>query len=214
MADMQELLGEELYNQVAEKVGDKKIDVVSDGSYFPKEKFDAVNTELKQYKQQVADRDEQLDNLKQQNKGNENLQATIDELKENNKQEKERLQEESRQLQYSYELDIALRESNARNPKAVMGLLDTENIKLDEDGKLKGLSEQVEDLKESDAYLFNDESQQTDDNNTQPQQQPQQQQSYKPGQTTKTNNPAPTNKREAGRARAMERYGLNKKEEE
>ena len=36
---MKELLGEELYNQVKEKIGDKEM-FINDGSYIPKKKFD------------------------------------------------------------------------------------------------------------------------------------------------------------------------------
>lgn len=43
MMDLKELLGEDLYNQVVEKAGDKKLAVVNDGNWFPKEKFDEVN---------------------------------------------------------------------------------------------------------------------------------------------------------------------------
>lgn len=43
---LKELLGEELYSQVTEKLGDKKI-MVDDGNFIPKSIFDQVNTEKK-----------------------------------------------------------------------------------------------------------------------------------------------------------------------
>lgn len=44
--DLKELLGEDLYLQVTEKLGDKKI-IIDDGSFIPKSKFDQVNTDKK-----------------------------------------------------------------------------------------------------------------------------------------------------------------------
>lgn len=51
---LKELLGEELYSQVMEKAGDNKIAIVSNGNWFPKEKFDGVNEENKTLKDTVA----------------------------------------------------------------------------------------------------------------------------------------------------------------
>ena len=59
--NLKELLGEELYNQLMEKLGDKhKVAIISDGNWIPKEKFDNLNEEKKQYKTQVDDLNRQL----------------------------------------------------------------------------------------------------------------------------------------------------------
>lgn len=206
--DLQELLGEELYNQVVEKAGDNKIAVVSDGSYIPKQKFDDLNHEMKQYKQQVADRDSQIDDLQKKAGNNEDMQETINELKENNRQEVERLKQEKHDQQYNYELEKGLIASKAKNPKALKGLLDTEMLKLDDDGEIRGLSEQLEKIKESDAYLF-DDAPENDDSQPDTTGKPV---DYKAGGSRKTNNPSKGNTRDAGKQRAMERYGINKEE--
>lgn len=57
---LKELLGDDLYAQVIEKAGDQKIDIVSNGQWFPKERFDAVNNEKKELKSQLDERDQQL----------------------------------------------------------------------------------------------------------------------------------------------------------
>lgn len=54
MEELKKLLGEELYNQLVAKLGDKKIDIVNDGRWIPKEKFDQVNGQVKDFKQQVT----------------------------------------------------------------------------------------------------------------------------------------------------------------
>lgn len=61
--DLKELLGEELYKQVIEKTGDKKIALVSDGNWIPKEKFNELNENTKDLKKQLKDRDAQLAEL-------------------------------------------------------------------------------------------------------------------------------------------------------
>jgi hypothetical protein len=48
------LLGEELYNQVLPKLGDKKI-ILNDGSYIPVEKFNNKNEEVKLLKGKITD---------------------------------------------------------------------------------------------------------------------------------------------------------------
>ena len=52
---LKKLLGEELYNQVIEKTGDNKIAIVSDGNWFPKDKFDEKNNELKDLQGQLTE---------------------------------------------------------------------------------------------------------------------------------------------------------------
>lgn len=50
---LKEILGEELYNQVSQKLGDKKIDIVNSGQWIPKSKFDDVIKEKNEYKSKV-----------------------------------------------------------------------------------------------------------------------------------------------------------------
>lgn len=51
-------------------------------------------------------------------------------------------------------IDRSLSKDKVRNIKAIKGLLDMDSIKLDKDGNLTGLQDQVEDIKKSDPYLF------------------------------------------------------------
>src|SRR5690625_5499877 len=50
---LKELLGEELYNKVMEKAGNNKVAIVSDGNWFPKDKFDEKNNEVKDLQGQL-----------------------------------------------------------------------------------------------------------------------------------------------------------------
>ncbi len=58
------------------------------------------------------------------------------------------------QLKLVSALDKALVSAGAKNPAAVRGLLNFNNLALDEEGSVVGLQEQLSGLKTSDSYLF------------------------------------------------------------
>ncbi len=65
MDEVKKLLGDELFKQVEEKIGDVKIDIVSDGKkWIPKVKFDEINTDKNTYKKQAENLTKDLDKLK------------------------------------------------------------------------------------------------------------------------------------------------------
>lgn len=156
--DLKELLGEDLYKQVAEKAGENKIAIVSDGNWFPKDKFNGVNDDLKDLKKQLKDRDTQLEDLKAKATGNEDLQKTIQDLQADNDKIKSEYEAQIQQKTFDFTMQNALKGAKARNPKAVQALLDKESIKLDGENLL-GLDDQLKNLKESDPYLFEEEKQ-------------------------------------------------------
>lgn len=161
--DLKELLGEELYNQVMEKAGDShKIDIVSNGNWFPKEKFDQVNNDNKELKKQLQDRDDQLTDLKKQAKGSEELQQQIEKLQEENKNTKEQYEKQIQQQAFDHALEKALSQSKARNTTAVKSLLELDKIKLKDD-QLEGLDDQLKKVKEENPFLFEEEQQENDD---------------------------------------------------
>ncbi|QII23613.1 scaffolding protein [Bacillus altitudinis] len=154
---LKELLGDDLYAQVVEKAGDQKIDIVSNGQWFPKERFDAVNNEKKELKSQLDERDQQLTDLQKQAKGNEELQNAIEQLQEENKKVSEEYQQKLEKQAFDFAIESALRDAKARNIKSVKANLNVEDLKLAGD-KVIGLEEQLAALKESDGYLFETEN--------------------------------------------------------
>lgn len=54
-------------------------------------------------------------------------------------------------------INLAITKAKPKNEKALMALLDTEIIKLNEDGTVVGLQEQLENVKKENAFLFEDE---------------------------------------------------------
>lgn len=153
---LKELLGEELYNQVIEKAGDNKVAIVSDGNWFPKDKFDSVNDDNKELKRQLEERDTQLEELKKVDA--DGLKQKIQDLQSENETTKNEYEEKLQNQAFDHALSNALTGAKVKNAKAVKALLDTEKIKLDGD-KLLNLDDQLEALKESDAYLFEEEQQ-------------------------------------------------------
>lgn len=149
---LKELLGEELYSQVTEKLGDKKI-MVDDGNFIPKSRFDQVNQAKKELEVQLKDRDTQLADLSKNNKDNESLLNQIKDLQALNKQTTTDYENKINQMQFDYALDGALTNAKSKNNKALKALLDMNSIKY-QDGKLEGLQEQIEALQKDASYLF------------------------------------------------------------
>ena len=149
---LKELLGEELYSQVTEKLGDKKI-MVDDGNFIPKSRFDQVNQAKKELEVQLKDRDTQLADLSKNNKDNEALLNQIKDLQALNKQTTTDYENKINQIQFDYALDGALTNAKSKNNKALKALLDMNSIKYQE-GKFEGLQEQIEALQKDASYLF------------------------------------------------------------
>ena len=149
---LKELLGEELYSQVTEKLGDKKI-MVDDGNFIPKSRFDQVNQAKKELEVQLKDRDTQLADLSKNNKDNENLLNQIKDLQALNKQTTTDYENKINQMKFDHALDGALTNAKSKNNKALKALLDMNSIKYQE-GKLEGLQEQIEALQKDASYLF------------------------------------------------------------
>lgn len=148
--DLKELLGEELFNQVTAKVGDKKLAVVSDGNWIPKQKFDDANEEKKQYKAQVDTLNQQLGELQGKLKDNEGATATIEQLKQ-------QIADKETELANTRKVNAIKLEVLKANPNDVTDILP--HIKQDvvtvaEDGTITGLEEQLKGLKEAKPYLF------------------------------------------------------------
>jgi hypothetical protein len=58
------------------------------------------------------------------------------------------------ELRFNHALDSALGGAKAKNIKAVKALLETDKLKLNKDGSLTGLSEQLDKIKSENDYLF------------------------------------------------------------
>ncbi|MBV4426509.1 phage scaffolding protein [Clostridium tyrobutyricum] len=164
MPKLSEILGDS-FTQIPENIQKKykDIDLVDSKNYVEKTEIDTVNNSIKDYKKQLKDRDKQLEDLKDKAKGNEELTAEIERLKDENKNVAKDYEAKIEKLNFNTKLDKALTGAKAKNPKTVKALLNLENLKLDGEDII-GLKEQLETLKESDGYLFDENSTETNSN--------------------------------------------------
>lgn len=151
---LQELLGEELWKQVSEKLNGKDYFFAEGKEFIPINKFNEVNDAKKEAERQLQERDKQLDSLQKSVKGNEELTKQINDLKEANTKAKEEYDNKVVEIQKSYELDKVLTSSGARNSSALKGMLDLSKCEFKE-GKYTGLDEQIAQIKKDNGWLFN-----------------------------------------------------------
>lgn len=147
------LLGDLMTPEIEKALEGKQIAIVNDGSYLPRDKYNAVANEAKELKKQLAERDTQLEALKGTAAGNADLLKQIDDLKAANDKTKATYEAQLKQQAKDYAIDRAIAEAKGKNPKAIKALLNLEAINLDGDNVL-GLTEQIEAIKGSDTYLF------------------------------------------------------------
>jgi hypothetical protein len=125
--------------------------------YVPIERFNEVNEEKKELKTQIEDRDKQLKELKIKAAGNEELTTKITELETLNNQTKEEYETKITALRKETSIELRLKDEKAKSIKAVKALLDLDKVSLDGDN-LIGLDEQLKTLKESESYLFGEDT--------------------------------------------------------
>lgn len=129
-----------------------------------KVEVDDLKSEVSKLKTQLADKTTEFDNLKESTKDYSELGEKINKLE----LEKSQLATDKAQLQVDLDAKVSsilknhaientVRDSKAKNIKAVMALLDMEKIKY-ENNTLSGVSEQLEALKggEDTSFLFGD----------------------------------------------------------
>ena len=123
--------------------------------FIPKDKYNEVAEAKKKLEADIAERDNQLEQLKNAAGNSEELKAQIEQLQAENQKAAEEWQAKMAQMQLDFAIEKALTAAKAKNAKAVKALLDLEKVKLDGE-QLLGLEDQLKTLKETDPYLFGD----------------------------------------------------------
>lgn len=113
-----------------------------------------LQTEADGLKAQVSERDKQLEALKASAGDNDTLKKQIEDLQAENQTAKADYESELNRLKIDFAVEKALTGANAKNIKAVKALLDLADAKLDKDGNVKGLSEQIEKLTADEGTKF------------------------------------------------------------
>lgn len=114
----------------------------------------SLQTEVDALKSQIAERDKQIDGLKKSAGDNEDLKKQIETLQTENKAKDEAHTKELTQLKIDAAVEKALTDGGAKNIKAVRALLDLDDAKLSDDGTIKGLDDQIKNLKGADDTKF------------------------------------------------------------
>lgn len=145
MEFLKEILGEELYAQVAAKLEGNdsvKLANLATGEYVSKSK----------YVDELAVKDKRIQELADKIKNFEGVDVKQLQTDVENWKTKYNQDLESARLDSAIQLAIA--KSGTLSEKALMGLLDKDKIKLDKDGNPTGLDEQIEAIKKEDSFLF------------------------------------------------------------
>ena len=124
-------------------------------TYIPKTRFDEVNNAKKDLEATITERDKQLEDLKKVD--GEALKKQIETLQEDNKAKDVEYQAQLKDLQISNAIKLAIADK-AMDTDLVVGLFDKSKLILGDDGKITGLDEQLNSLKESKGFLFKPEN--------------------------------------------------------
>ena len=144
------------WEQLDEKLKDNKeikLANLAAGSYVDKSKFDNKVTELEEANKTIKGLRESVEKFDG---------VDLEKLKNDASEWEKKYNTDIAAVKLDSAVNMALVEAKAKNPKLAKAALDMSLVKLDGE-KLVGLSEQLDNLKKSDAYLFEEEKK-TDDN--------------------------------------------------
>lgn len=146
---MKELLerlknGEASVDEVLAKIEEGKKDMV------PRSRLNDKNEEIKELKAEIENRDKQISDLEKTVKGNEDLEKQIQDLKAENESWAQKYQ------QTQIDAAIKLAAKDARDPADVLAFIKKDDLKLEDDGTVKGLDDALKELRESKPYLFDE----------------------------------------------------------
>lgn len=142
---------------LTEEQAKKVLDAVKE--YVPKTQLAEVERERDGLKATVAERDTQLETLKKSSGDNEALQKQIADLQKANEDQQKAHDAEIAQLRLDNAVEAAILAAGAKNVKAVRALMDADKLRLEKDGTVTGLSDQIKAIQKSDAYMFAEKEQ-------------------------------------------------------
>lgn len=143
---------------LTEEQAKKVLDAVKD--YVPKTQLAEVERERDGLKATVTERDTQLETLKKSSGDNETLQKQIADLQKANEDQQKAHEAEIAQLRLDNAVEAAILAAGGKNVKAVRALMDADKLRLEKDGTVTGLSDQIKAIQKSDAYMFAEKQQQ------------------------------------------------------
>lgn len=154
----EELIKLGLDEETAKKVEAASIEELK--GYVEKTKYSELETIKNQLEESNKTVNKQLEDLKKNTGDAEALKAEIQKMQDENKNKETEYTNNIKKLKVDNAVELALIGAKAKNTKAVKALLNLENLEIGEDGKVKGLEDQIKNLTkdEGTAFLFEAES--------------------------------------------------------
>lgn len=160
MEELLKLLGQDLYNQIVEKLGTKKVllhndgekFILDDGKLIPKHRFDEVSASLAGLKEQIDQRDKELKELKTLAGSNTELAQKISDLEKQNKKQKEDFEKSEVTLKKQTAIKELLFNAgvlDADSRELLLAKFKLDEIEILEDGKIKDSDKLINPLKEN-----------------------------------------------------------------
>lgn len=136
------VIADELYAQLETELKGKEVKLanLASGDYIGKEKYEALEIKLNNATEQL-------------NTANAKLEGFDPNWKDTVAEAERKAAEKVKQVMFDKALDVSLLSAKAKDIKAVRAMLELDKIKYD-DGKLSGLEQQLESLKENKGWAF------------------------------------------------------------
>jgi len=134
-------------------------------NFIPKYRFDEINTELKNLKNSLIERDERISSLKALGESNDKLKERVQQLESKNLEMdnnfKKMLVEEKKKHAVKNEIN----KNRPYDIDMVFNLIKFDDVELDEVGNIKtGLENQIKELKEKKSFLFKNNDEKSEGN--------------------------------------------------
>lgn len=124
------------------------------GLYVSKEDYDVLQGQMTVHEEKAKELSKTVKTLQKDVDASEALKLKLEDL-QNSITAKDK---EIEKVKFDFKLEAKMKEIGAKNAKAIKALINMDDVKLNEAGELEGFDTQIEALKESDAYLFEDVS--------------------------------------------------------
>lgn len=150
MEDLKEVLGEELYAKMVEKLGGKKV-VIDSGNLIPEYRFKEKVEEVKSLKERIVKNETDLNALKPLVADKEALAVRLAKIEEENKAKEAEFAKEQSKIRKAFAVKEALMDAGVEDPESreLLALkFNVDAIELDDKGKPKGFEELVKPIKE------------------------------------------------------------------
>lgn len=157
MEFLKELLSEETYNKLAEELKDKEVKLadLSKGEYVAKAKYDTALKDVDSFKEQLAQRDSDLENLKKTATLSDEQKKELETLQSKYESEKQEWETKLAENARNAALEISVAKSGVIDPVALKAHIAEKAKELEfKDGSIIGLDEYIKDRITNDlSYL-------------------------------------------------------------